>query len=106
MKTRSMAITFKASFKPSDAPVVAASIILTEVFGRSILTEPLVTEYSDSGIINLAQTKLAGADITDAANKCPALTPIFTYTAKTLPATVAIPPVIRAINSDLVIFPI
>ena len=50
----------------------------------------------------LAITSDAGADIIDAANKCPASIPRPTYAAITLPAIVAMPPVSMAISSERV----
>ena len=57
--------------------------------------------------MTFAIIKAAGADITEAASKCPAifgtLLSQLTYKAITLPATVAKPPTIIAIISDFVI---
>ena len=57
-----------------------------------------------------SDAKAAGADITDAASRCPAIPGIseshVTYIARTPPATVAKPPTITTMSSELVIFDI
>ena len=68
-----MAPTFAANFKPSDAPLPRASMAFELVFSISILKLPEVFEFSVSGYIIFDITKAAGADITEAANKCPAI---------------------------------
>ena len=45
-------------------------------------------------------TSAAGAEMSDAAITCPASTPKLTYAASTDPATVAMPVVMSAINSE------
>ena len=78
----------------------------------ALLTSNFVSNFSFSGNNIFAATIAAGADIADAANKClaniicwtgssPPKKPI--YAAKTPPAIVAIPPLIKHNISDMVI---
>jgi CNT family concentrative nucleoside transporter len=64
-----IAATFNASFNPSEAPRHAASSTFESFFGISNFTTPLVGETSFSGIMILAITNEAGADIIDAARR-------------------------------------
>jgi len=66
----SIAPILSASFSPSAAPAAAASIRLLAVFSTSILTEPRVSGSPVSGTRIFAITSVAGAAITEAANKC------------------------------------
>ena len=123
----SRAAIFRASRSPSSAPDAMASITL--LWFRSTGTDarkcqagkkgrsstlrwlrssgadsrPWVADGSVSGIISLAMSSDAGAEMTDAATRCPASMPKLTYAANTVPAMVANPPVIRAISSERVI---
>jgi hypothetical protein len=101
----SIAPTFKASDRPDDAPSAAASITLTQPEVFSIGTDPTVFGCSVSGCITLAIISAAGAEITDAVNRCPASIPIPTYAARTPPAIVANPPTMTTLSSDSVISP-
>ena len=75
---RSIAPTFKANPKPSEAPFAAASITFSLSTLSSKVAPPLVSGTSVSGTNILANINPAGAAMIDAANKLPALTPIAT----------------------------
>ena len=77
IKAINIAAIFAASFKPSVAPVLNASIPFVCDCLISILRSPIVSDTSVSGYIILAITSAAGADITEAANKWPAIPGIF-----------------------------
>ena len=106
IKAINIAAIFPANFKPSTAPLLKASTTFVFEFSNLILIFPCVFEVLVSGYIIFAITSAAGADITDAASKCPAMPGIFvshfTYIASTPPATVANPPTITAMSSDFV----
>ena len=105
-----MAPTFTANFTPSEVPFATASSTLAPIF--SLLISILSLIFSFSGTRSFAATTAAGADITEAAKRClanntcsagssPPRNPM--YAARTPPAIVAIPPVIKHIISLLVI---
>ncbi len=74
MKASSMAPTLKARAMPSEAPRAAASRALASRFSFGMRTfSPLVSGLPISGITILAQTRAAGADITDWAIRWPAM---------------------------------
>jgi hypothetical protein len=107
MNASSIAPTLSARPRPSLAPRAAASIAFASVRSSSIRISPFVAGSSVSGYITFEIASAAGADITDAAIRCPAMSgkkairsP--TKAAITPPATVAKPPVITACSSLLV----
>ena len=73
-----MPATCNASLSPSKAPLAAASSALTVPISTSTTMRPRVSGCSTSGCMILAITIEAGAAITDAVTRCPALTPILT----------------------------
>jgi hypothetical protein len=108
MNASSMAPTLNASVIPSPAPRAAASMTFTSGDSTSMSSDVAVSGSPVSGYMIFATTSAAGADMTDAARRCPAMsgkyaTSIPTYAAMTPPATVANPPVITAMSSDMVI---
>ena len=68
----------------------------TNPFSISMPSTSFVFGTSVSGYMSLDNANAAGADMTEADNKCDADTPKLMYVAKTLPATVAKPPVMTA----------
>ena len=68
----------------------------TNPFSISMLSTSFVFGTSISGYISLDNANAAGADMTEADNKCDADTPKMMYAPKTLPAIVAKPPVMTA----------
>ena len=109
IKASSIAPTFSARKSPSDAPRAAASITFTSEDSMLTSRFPDVSGLPSSGYISLATTSAAGADMTEAAIRCPAISGKYairrpTYAASTPPATVAKPPVMTTISSDIVIF--
>ena len=107
MNASSIAPTLSASCIPCEAPAAAASITLTSLRSTSTVTLPPVSGTADSGTRSLEITKAAGAFITLAVRRWPAMSGKYgdsmpTYAAITPPAIVAKPPTITVFNSDFV----
>ncbi len=73
IKASSMAPTFSASVNPSPAPRAAASIAFTSGEGTSTLSVPIVSGSPSSGYMTLEIRIVAGAAITLAAIRWPAM---------------------------------
>ena len=107
MKAMSMAPTRSASRSPSAAPRAAASITFTSGRSTSSVRRPAVTGSPVSGTSSFAMTSAAGADMMEAAARCPAApgtngSIIAAYAAKTVPEIVASPAVMIAIITERV----
>jgi len=72
MNATSIAATLIASFTPSAAPCVAASMMFEALLSIFARTEPYVSGTSVSGSMILLSTIAAGADMTLAPSKCAA----------------------------------
>ena len=68
-----MAPTLSARCNPSPAPRAAASMTFTSVFSTRLTDRPAVSGSASSGYMSLPIISAAGADMTDAAMRCPAM---------------------------------